>query len=168
MELQAGLSGIESAGSLTPIRASIIYAPFKRAPFGHVSILFQFPNGEHIVISPEAHIQSNENFSLMHGFQKNYRLRYGIYKKEVFFKRYADQGRKSREYELNLPETYLQRIYEQMLLRSHELNSNQEWYHTLANSCVTNTLRHVDEVRTSRRFISGPYWAIISPKSIAC
>ena len=131
--------------------ARFVYAPFKRLPSGHVFIVFKCASGTEIAISPEAYVKQGMTFSLLRGLRKTYPLRYLIEPYQVVLQRYEYEGRPVKEYSLRLSSSQLQELYTRMIQRAEILDHESEWYHTFFNSCITNMLRHFDEVRERRR-----------------
>ena len=131
--------------------ARLAYVPFKRMPAGHMFIIFRFKSGEEIAISPEADLKLGMSFSLIRGLRKTYPLRYLVQRPSLFLERYRIEGRKVREYPLDLSDQQLRELYQRILIRTKMLEKQTEWYHTLFNSCITNMIRHIDEVKTKKR-----------------
>jgi hypothetical protein len=80
--------------------------------------------------------------------------------------RYRKAGRVAEEYALNLPKPQLEALYAAMLSRAETLEKQAEWYHTLFNSCVTNTIRHIDEIRAEKRSWLSYGGLILAPQRI--
>lgn len=131
--------------------ARLAYVPFKRMPAGHVFIVFRLHSGEEMAISPEADLKLGMSFSLVRGLRKTYPLRYLVQPPEKFLERYRLEDRNVREYPLNLSTQQLKVLYQKMLDRANSLERQNEWYHTLFNSCVTNMIRHIDEIKAQKR-----------------
>ena len=131
--------------------ARLVYVPFKRIPAGHMFIIFTFTSGEEIAVSPEADLKEDLKFSLLRGMGKTYPLCYRVQHPSIFFDRYRLEGRRAEEYMLRLSTQQLKKLYAAMMTRAHELRQEQEWYHTLVNSCVTNTMNHLDDIQAVRR-----------------
>ena len=131
--------------------ARLAYVPFKTLPAGHVFIIFRKNTGEEIAISPEPDLKLGMSFSLLRGLRKTYSLRYLVQHPNHFSERYQSEGREVHEYPVNLSGIQLRQLYEKMLARAELLESRSEWYHTLFNSCVTNMIRHIDEIQSKKR-----------------
>jgi hypothetical protein len=131
--------------------ARLAYAPFRRIPSGHIFIVFKFENGEEVAISPEADVKQGAPFSLLKGLRKTYSLRYVVNSPGLFFEQYRREGRIIHEYPLEFSNAEIEGLYGKMLQRAARLEERSEWYHTLFNSCITNTARHIDDVKAVRR-----------------
>ena len=130
--------------------ARLAYAPFKNVPAGHVYVVFRLRSGEEVAVSPEADVQEGEQFSLVRGMKKTYRLRYFIRPAKDMAQRLHADGREVREYPLNLSSEQVSQLYKRMSTRSIFLESTFRWYNTLFNSCVTSITNHLNDVCTGR------------------
>jgi hypothetical protein len=132
------------------VSARLAYAPFKRKPAGHVFVIFRTSVDSEIVISPEADVAIDDKFSLLKGMTKTYPLRYQISTPGQFLQQYKNEGRRVYEYPLDFTNKQLSNIYADMLTRARVLEERSEWYHTIFNSCITNLVRHIDDVQSMK------------------
>lgn len=146
--------------------AHVLYAPFRRKPFGHVSVVFIHADGEDTVISAEAELPPGTSFSMVQGLTKSYRLRYVIEGKDAHLDRYRRDRRTVRTYPLDLTVDECTKLYYSMSLRAKELENSPEWYHTLMNSCITNFMRHLDFLRPRKHLLLNRWWLILAPSLI--
>jgi len=147
--------------------ARLVYAAFKRLPAGHVFVIFQLSSGEDVAISPEADVRPGVTFSLTKGLRKTYSLRYAVERSEDFLEQYELEGRRVREYPLDLSGEQLTNLYIKMLARAEILSNHPEWYHTLFNSCVTNVMNHIDEIKMSERNALRRMLPVLMPRLLA-
>lgn len=118
----------------------LLYAPFKRFFSGHVCLIFTLADGTEVVISPEAR---TDNFILLLGFLPFYSLRYSKLEYSEYVKKYQVASRTFNSVKLEIEPERALSLYEEMSERISYLEKNEERYHILSNSCITNTLRHL-------------------------
>lgn len=119
----------------------LLYAPFKRFVSGHVCLIFKLADGNAIVISPEAR---TDNFIPWLGFLPFYSLRYSKLEYNEYIAKYQRTDRVFHTTTLTLrPEAAIS-LYEEMSKRTSYLEDNKERYNILSNSCITNTIKHLE------------------------
>lgn len=145
--------------------AKIVYVRFKKFPAGHLFLIFRFADGQEMVMSPQGRTAPDEDFSLFRGLFKSYPLFYVFQEPESFMEKYRQRGRKVEASPLSLTRDELVHLYQHLHTRAVELQQKTEWYHTLFNSCVTEIVHALDDIRGRRRFLPV-FLLMVNPKSL--
>ncbi len=119
----------------------LLYAPFRHFVSGHVCLVFKLVDGKEIVISPEAR---SDKFIPLLGFLPFYSLRYSKLEYDEYITKYQRAKRIFYSKTLALDPEAMLILYEKMNQRASYLEENKEMYHILSNSCITNTLRNIE------------------------
>lgn len=113
----------------------------------HTLLTFGFSDGEHVAISAEIRKEQGETFSPLKGLFKQYEIMYTIGDERDLIGLRANV-RRNPVYLFPIRATKKQvlALFVSMLQRVNQLREQPEFYNTLTNTCITNIVRHLEEV----------------------
>lgn len=127
----------------------------------HTFVSFGFENGEHLAISVEARMEEGEEYSPVKGMLRHYELAYVIGdERDILGVRANLRTHPLYLFPAKVTPAGARALLESLLRRATGLAARPEFYHTLARSCTTSLLRHVNEQRTEK---IRPHWKILFP-----
>jgi hypothetical protein len=128
-----------------------VMVPFPNSQaMAHVFVSFGFRDGEHLAISPEARLEHGEVYSPLRGMFRQFPLMYVIGEESDLIGMRANvRGLPVYVYPVKARQDQVREVFRSMLDRAVKLGEAPEYYHTVTNSCSTNLLRHLNQVRQS-------------------
>ncbi|MDH4261930.1 MAG: DUF4105 domain-containing protein [Spirochaetia bacterium] len=134
-----------------------IVEPFDRTGLAaHTFLSFGFDNDEFVSISIEIRKKKGDSFSPLRGLFRQYEIMYVISDERDVVKLRV-KYRKDPVYiypvKFMEPEK-LRLLFLSMIKRANELRKTPEFYNTLNNTCMTNIVRHFNEVADKKVFFS--------------
>lgn len=134
-----------------------VVEPFGQIGAAHTFVSFEFEDGSFMAISVEIRREQGEKFSVLKGMFRQYELAYVIASEADLIKlRTNHRGHEVRLFPIKADKKMVQAVFLDMLNRAKKLTEEPAFYHTIANNCTTNIIKHV------RKF-SGkeiPWWDI--------
>lgn len=138
---------------LSDVRSvDFIIVPFKESSMlAHTMLSFGLADGKHFVVSVEARLEQDQDYSAVAGAGRRFPLTYIVAdERDVILLRtmvrdvevYLYQGRAEPE--------QVQDLLVDMLARVNKLHREPEYYDTLTNNCTTNLVDHVNKLRPGR------------------
>jgi len=107
----------------------------------HVFLSFAFADGEHLAISIETRKESNESYSTLKGFFRQYELYYVVADERDVIRLRTNYRRDPPEdvylYSLSAPIENGRRLFLEYLHRMNSLKEHPEFYNTLTTNCTT-------------------------------
>ena len=113
----------------------------------HTFLSFGFEDGRHLAISVEVRKEQGEKYSLLKGLLRQFeliyvvgdeedliRLRTEVYEDDVYL------------YNVQVPKKHIRKLLVDMLQRANSLGENPEFYNTIANTCTTNIVSHINTI----------------------
>ena len=119
----------------------------------HTLLTFGFSDGEHVAISVEIRKEQGETFSPLKGLFKQYEIMYVIGDEQDLIGLRANVRRNPVYlFPIRATKEQVRALFVSMLQRANQLRKQPQFYNTLANNCITNIIRHLEEV--SRQSVS--------------
>jgi hypothetical protein len=140
-----------------------VLVPFSRDWRGpaHSFLSFGFTDGRHLAISVEARRELGETYSLIGGMLRRFEIMYVVGDERDLIKmRALQRGDDVYVYPIRTAVERARSVLVAMLERANAIAERPEFYHTLTNNCMTNILRHVNDV-AERRIRYG--WRVLLP-----
>ncbi len=139
-----------------------VMVPFSASgALAHVFVTFGFNDGEHLAVSVEVRKAQGEKYSPLYGMFHRYELMYVIGDESDLIGLRANIRRNPVYlYPVKARKDQVRRLLLSMLMRAQRLRTSPEFYNTVTNSCSSNLLWHVNQVR--HRPI-GWKWSILLP-----
>lgn len=127
-------------------------SPFGGIPgVGHVFASFGFADGRYLAVSVESRREIGESYDPVRGMYRNYELIYVIGdERDIVGLRSNVWGDPVYLYPLRTTPEALRAAFLDILERAHALAAQPEFYDTLANSCSSNLVRHVNRAAPGR------------------
>lgn len=127
-------------------------------PFGgwgggaaHTFVSFGFGDGRFVSISVEIRKEKGENFSALRGLLDEYELMYVIGdERDLVLLRTEFRRDDVYLYPIRASRAQMRQMFLEMLHRAEALARQPEFYNTLANTCTTNLVRHVNAIAPGR------------------
>ena len=117
----------------------------------HVLLSFGFADGEYLAISAEIRKQRGESFSALAGLFRRYELMYVIGdERDLIGLRANQRGHDVYVYPIQGNLERMRAMLVSMLERAQTLAHEPEFYNSLTNTCSSNIVRHLEEVRGER------------------
>jgi hypothetical protein len=137
--------------------AAIRSVDFVVEPFGrwrglaHVFLTFGFAGGEHLAVSVEIRKEHGETYSPLRGLYRNYEIMYVLAdERDVIGLRANIRRNPVHLYPVRATPAQAQALFASVLARVQALEREPEFYHSIARTCATSVLRHVNELRADR------------------
>jgi hypothetical protein len=126
-----------------------ILVPFQDAPFmAHTMVSFGLADQTWLCVSAEIRTEKGETYSPLQGISRQYELTYVVAdERDLIRLRTRHRDADVYLYRTTATPEQAQAMLLDMLDRANRLASQPEFYHTLANNCTTNVLRHVNRLR---------------------
>jgi hypothetical protein len=130
-------------------RAWFVVEPFTGFPgAAHAFLSFEFDDGEFLAVSVEIRKEVGESFSVLRGLYRNYELMYVFGdERDLVWLRSGPRGDVVYLYPLRGGAPVARAMLLDVLQRANALHQAPEFYHSLANTCMTNVARHANRVR---------------------
>lgn len=131
------------------VRAWFVVEPFDGFPgAAHAFLSFEFSGGEFLAVSVEIRKEAGESFSALRGLYRNYELMYVFGDERDLVQLRTEQRRDTVYlYPLRGGAPVARAMLLDVLERARALRTRPEFYHSLANTCLTNVARHANRVR---------------------
>ncbi len=114
----------------------------------HTFLTFGFSDGRHVAISVEARRERDETYSPLKGLYRNFEILYVVGdESDLVGLRVDVQRHPVRLYRIRAEGQQIRDLFVSMLQRANRLAVNPEFYNTLTNTCTSNILRHMNELR---------------------
>ncbi len=126
-----------------------VVAPFAhwRGP-AHTFLTFGFSGGRHVAISVEARREREEAYSPWKGLYRGYEILYVVGDEADLLGLRVDVYRQSTDlYPIRASKEQVREVFVSMLRRANDLEADPEFYNTLVNTCTSNIVGHVNELR---------------------
>jgi hypothetical protein len=132
--------------------AWLVLAPFSHAWRGpaHTFVSFGFDDSSFVAISIEARREATEQYSMWLGLGRNYELIYVIGDERDLIAKRVVGAAEVYLYPVRAPVERIRAMFVSMLDRAEQLAEHPEFYHTIANNCTSNLVRHVNQVAPGR------------------
>jgi hypothetical protein len=126
-----------------------LVVPFKDAPvLAHTMLSFGVSNGDQIVVSVEARLERDEEYTPMAGALKQYELIYILGTERDLVRLRTDVRRvEVFLYRAKATPEEVQALFLDIIKRVNTLAKQPEFYDTLTNNCTTNLVTHVNNLR---------------------
>lgn len=127
----------------------------------HTFLTFGFADGEYVAISVEIRKEQGESFSPVRGLFRNYELAYVIGdERDLIGLRANIRHDPVMLFPIRASPPQVRALFVSMLERANGLRSRPEFYHSVFNTCTTNLMHHVNELRRQKL---GLGWRTIFP-----
>lgn len=127
----------------------------------HVFLTFGFSDGEHIAISVEIRKERGESFSPLRGLYRHYEIAYVVGdERDLIGLRTNIRHDPVDVFPVRTSPEKARELFISMLRRVDTLGTQPEFYHSLFNTCSSNVLRHVNQLRSQH---IGFDWRIVFP-----
>jgi hypothetical protein len=129
-----------------------VLAPFEpdnRGP-AHSFLSFGFADSQFVAISVEARREVGEDYSIVKGMLKRYEMMYVIGDERDLMRLRVARGDDVYVYPIKTSPEKVRALFMRMLEYANSLHSDPEFYHTLANNCTTNILKHVNSIASRK------------------
>lgn len=124
-----------------------VVEPFARPGFAHTFLSFEFDNGKFLSISVEIRKEVGESFDPLKGILRQYEIMYVIADEhDVINLRTNYRHDNVFLYPAKISTEKANELFESMLRRANNLESQPEFYNTLTNTCTTNIVDHINSV----------------------
>jgi hypothetical protein len=130
-----------------------VVEPFSGHGFGaaHTLISFGFEDGDYVAISAEIRKEKGESFSAVKGLFRQYEIVYVIAdERDVIKLRTNYRHDKVYLYPVKTSRESMRKLFVSMLARANKLATEPEFYNTLANTCTTSIVGHVNEIASAK------------------
>ncbi len=130
----------------------------------HTMLSFGFSDWQYVVISVELRKEVWESFNPFLWIANRYELMYLIWSERDLIRLRANVRKNEvRMYPIKASKEKMQSLFVSMLKRADRLSRYPEFYNTIYNTCATNILKHVNELREEKDKISPFNLKIILP-----
>lgn len=139
-----------------------LVVPFKESDLlAHTMLSFGLDDGRHFIISVEARIGQDQDYSAVAGTTRQFPLMYIIGdERDLILLRAKVRQVDVHLYRGRAEPQQVQDLLVDMLARVNKLQRQPEYYDTLTNNCTTNLVQHVNKLRPGRI----PYdWRVLLP-----
>ncbi len=117
----------------------------------HSFVSFGFADSSFVSISIEARREEGEEYGLLRGLGRNFEVIYVVSdERDVIGKRAAFGEFAAYLYPIRTTPTRARAVFVDMLRRAEQLRQHPEFYNTFTNSCISNLVRHVNQVVPGR------------------
>lgn len=117
----------------------------------HTFLSFGFSDGQYVAVSVEVRREVGERYSPFGGLFPRYELMYVIGdERDVVGLRTHHRQDPVYLYPIRAPRERIRALFAGLLRRANRLRNEPEFYHTVANNCTTNLVRHVNELVPGR------------------
>lgn len=132
--------------------ADFILVPFQNAPIlAHTMLSFGLANGEHFIVSVEARLEQDEEYSAAGGSSKQFELMYVIgSERDLILLRTEVRQAEVYIYRTNAQPHQVQDLLVDVLGRVNQIAREPEYYDLLTNNCTTNLVSHVNRLKANR------------------
>jgi len=119
-----------------------------RPGVAHTMLSFRFSGERYVAVSVEVRREKGRSFSPLLGLYRNFELMYVIGdERDLLGLRAAIKQDRIQCYPIKATPDQVRRAFVSVLQRAEELRTRPEFYNTGTNSCCTNLLWHLNEVR---------------------
>lgn len=139
-----------------------LVVPFKESDLlAHTMLSFGLDDGRHFIISVEARIGQDQDYSAVAGTTRQFPLMYIVGdERDLILLRARVRQVDVHLYRGRAEPQQVQDLLVDMLARVNKLQQQPEYYDTLTNNCTTNLVQHVNKLRPGRI----PYdWRVLLP-----
>jgi hypothetical protein len=139
-----------------------LVVPFRESDLlAHTMLSFGLDDGRHFIISVEARIGQDQDYSAVAGTTRQFPLMYIIGdERDLILLRAKVRQVDVHLYRGRAEPQQVQDLLVDMLARVNKLQRQPEYYDTLTNNCTTNLVQHVNKLRPGRI----PYdWRVLLP-----
>ncbi|HSF41120.1 MAG TPA: DUF4105 domain-containing protein, partial [Thermoanaerobaculia bacterium] len=117
----------------------------------HTLVSFGFTGPEYLAVSVEIRKEVGEEFSVLKGLLRQYELMYVVGDERDLIQLRSNYRKDDVYlYPIRAPKERIRAMLVGMLERANRLREEPEFYNTLTNTCITNIVRHVEEVAPGR------------------
>ena len=129
-----------------------IVVPFSSLPgLAHTMLSFGFEDGEYLVVSVEIRREKGERFSVLGGILNKYELIYVVGNEQDLVKLRTNYRMDDvYVYRANATREQVRDLFVDVMQRVNKLAVQPEFYHTLANNCLTNPVQHINRLKPDR------------------
>jgi hypothetical protein len=129
-----------------------IIVPFKESSLlAHTMLSFGQADGRHFVVSVEARLEEDQDYSAVAGTGRRFPLTYIVAdERDVILLRTLVRDVEVYLYPGRAEPQQIQDLLVDMLARVNKLHREPEYYDTLTNNCTTNLVDHVNKLRPGR------------------
>jgi hypothetical protein len=129
-----------------------IVVPFLASPgLAHVMASFGFEGDEYVGLSVEIRREKGEKYFPLNGVLRQFELIYVIGDERDLIKQCTDVYLNGvYVYRSRLTREEARAMFVDVLCRANELAHRPEFYHTFANNCTTNIVRHINRLGTRK------------------
>jgi hypothetical protein len=126
-----------------------IVVPFTNAPIiAHTMLSFGLADGEHIVFSVEARLESHENYELMAGTNKEYELMWVVgTERDLIRLRTEVRNVDVYLYPTRATPQQVQKVFLAAVARVNQIARQPEFYDLISNNCTTNIVDLINQLR---------------------
>ena len=138
---------------LTDVRTiDFIIVPFKEtALLAHTMLSFGLADGRHFVVSVEARLEQDQDYSAVAAAGRRFPLTYVVAdERDVILLRTLVRDVEVYLYPGRAQPQQIQDLLVDMLARVNQLHRQPEYYDSLTNNCTTNLVDHVNKLRPGR------------------
>uniref|UniRef100_E1THK6 Lnb N-terminal periplasmic domain-containing protein n=1 Tax=Burkholderia sp. (strain CCGE1003) TaxID=640512 RepID=E1THK6_BURSG len=119
----------------------------------HVFVSFGFADGRYLAVSIETRRRSDQRYSALGGFWRNYGLIYVVAdERDLLGVRTDVRRERVCLYRVQMPDEAKRALFAGYLQRVEALNRRPEFYNTLFNNCTTNVLGHARAIAPHLRY----------------
>lgn len=129
-----------------------IVVPFKETELlAHTMLSFGLADGRHFVVSVEARLGQDQDYSAVAGSTRRFPLMYIVGdERDMILLRTKVRQVDVHLYRGRAEPQQVQDLLVDMLARVNKLQREPEYYDTLTNNCTTNLVQHVNKLRPGR------------------
>jgi Domain of unknown function (DUF4105) len=138
---------------LSDVRSiDFIIVPFKEsALLAHTMLSFGLADGRHFVVSVEARLEQDQDYSAVAGAGRRFPLTYLVAdERDMILLRTLVRDVDVYLYPGRAEPQQIQDLLVDMLARVNKLHRQPEYYDSLTNNCTTNLVDHVNKLRPGR------------------
>lgn len=119
----------------------------------HTILSWEFESGEHLAVSIEARRETDEGYSALRSFFRQFELYYAVAdERDVIGLRAAVRGETLRLYRLDVPPAAARALLVDYARRVEALAVEPAWYNALTANCTTTVRLHVRDLGLRRPF----------------
>jgi len=139
-----------------------IIVPFKEtALLAHTMLSFGLADGRHFVVSVEARLEHDQDYSAVAGAGRRFPLTYIVAdERDMILLRTLVRDVDVYLYPGRADPQQVQDLLVDMLARVNKLHKDPEYYDSLTNNCTTNLVDHVNQLRPGRVPLD---WRVLLP-----
>ncbi len=129
-----------------------IVVPFLASPgLAHVMMSFGFEGDEYVGLSVEIRREKGEKYVPLFGVLRQFELMYVIGDERDLIRQCTDVYLNGvYVYRSNLTREEGRALFVDVMRRANQLANRPEFYHTFANNCTTNIVRHINRLGTRK------------------